>query len=181
MTYNYITTYTGKSFEFMNPKPEQIDIHDIAQALSMNCRFNGHVKKFYSVAEHSVLMARYCMAEFNSLEMAYDALMHDASEAYICDIPRPIKPHLHNYREIEQGIECALQDKFQFCPMSETIKDIDNRIVSDEAEQLFKVVPDWVKDYKKVGITVHGWKPAKARHEFLNLFALLAFGLDLTV
>lgn len=170
--YNYITTYTGKSFNFMDPKPEQIDIEDIAQALSMQCRFNGHVKRFYSVAEHCCIISDYVYAGSGDKNIAFDALMHDASEAYICDIPRPVKPHLVNYQAIEQRIEVALQKRFGFNPMYAWSKDIDNRIVADEARELFLHVPDWVKDYQVVGVQdkIQCWTPEQAKVEFLERF-----------
>ena len=172
MSYNYITTYTGKSFNFMDPQPEQIDIEDIAQALSMQCRFNGHVKRFYSVAEHCCIMHDYVSRKTSDSELAFTALMHDASEAYICDIPRPLKPHLINYQEIEQRIEEALQKRFGFNPMYAWLKDIDNRIVADEARELFLRMPDWVNDYQVVGVQdeIQCWTPKRAKEEFLVRF-----------
>jgi len=102
-----IHTYTGKMFWPMDPKPEDVCIEDIAHSLAMQCRFGGHVLDFYSVAEHSV----YCSLLVPP-EMALIALMHDAAEAYVVDVPRPIKQYLHGYTEMEALCWKAITDKF---------------------------------------------------------------------
>lgn len=84
----WIQTFTGKKFYPFNPKPEDIDIRDIAHALSNICRFTGHVKRFYSVADHCRNVAKLVPAH-----MKLQALLHDASEAYLCDLARPVKQH----------------------------------------------------------------------------------------
>src|SRR6266516_7060963 len=83
-----IITHTGKWFDVFNPKHEDVDLEDIAHSESMQCRFTGHTKQFYSVAQHSVLVSQNCPSEY-----ALAGLMHDASEAYLSDIARPIKKH----------------------------------------------------------------------------------------
>ena len=85
-----ITTYSGKPFFPMDPRPEEIRIEDIAHSLSMQCRFNGHTKWFYSVAQHCSIMAEAMMSD-GYAEYAFEALMHDAAEAYIGDLIRPVK------------------------------------------------------------------------------------------
>ena len=82
----WIQTYSGKKMDLLHPKVEDICIEDIAQALSMQCRFSGHCKKFYSVAQHSVFVSKLC----DSKDALY-GLLHDASEAYLVDIPKPLK------------------------------------------------------------------------------------------
>jgi len=86
--YNFITTYTGKKFHYLNPSLGEVDIIDIAHHLSLKCRFIGACKQFYSVAEHCVRVS-YIL----SPELQLSGLLHDATEAYIPDIPRPIKIH----------------------------------------------------------------------------------------
>lgn len=104
---NYIETYTGKEFYVLDPRPEDISIVDIAHALSMICRYTGHSNTFYSVAEHSYHISQLCSPE-NRLW----GLLHDASEAYLADIASPVKPFLHNYREMEETIMKTICDKF---------------------------------------------------------------------
>lgn len=103
----WIQVYSGKPFTFLSPGVSDIDISDIAHALSMQCRFNGHVKKFYSVAEHSVNVS-YEVPE----QYALAALLHDAAEAYIGDMVSPLKAHMPDFREVEHRIESAIYRRF---------------------------------------------------------------------
>ena len=82
-------THSGKMFDIFNPTPEDICIEDIAHALAMQCRFNGHTKEFYSVAEHSLNVARIVNHLTSDPKTVMHALMHDAHEAYLGDLPGP--------------------------------------------------------------------------------------------
>lgn len=104
---NWIETRSGKRVSVQNPQPDQFDIKDIAYALSNTCRFNGHCAGFYSVAEHSVAVALRLPRE---LRLA--GLLHDATEAYLGDIPSPIKQFLPDYKVIEERFENALNAEF---------------------------------------------------------------------
>ena len=103
-------TCSGKSYDFLDPKTEQIDLHDIAQALSMTCRYNGHSSFFYSVAEHSVLVSR--LIESYEPAYAFEALMHDAAEAYVGDVVSPLKGLLPDFQAIELLCEEVTEQKF---------------------------------------------------------------------
>lgn len=92
----WIETFTGKKFWFTNEDPAEVDIEDISHALSQMCRYTGHCKRFYSVAEHSVLVSRIT----GNLE----GLLHDASEAYLADIASPVKQLLPEYKALEERI-----------------------------------------------------------------------------
>src|SRR5262245_47792896 len=93
---DWMQTVGGTQFWPLDPRPHEFDINHIAHALGNMCRFNGHCRRFYSVAEHCVLVSRACSAA-NALW----GLLHDMSEAYIADVIRPVKPHLSNYKSIE--------------------------------------------------------------------------------
>src|SRR5690606_28894528 len=108
-TPNCIRTHSGNYIDVLNPNPDLIDINDIAHSLSMQCRFGGHTKVFYSVAQHSVECAKRVSPEF---QLA--ALLHDASEAFLLDIPSPIKHRLTNYKEIENTLMQVIAKKFSF-------------------------------------------------------------------
>lgn len=128
----WIETFTGKQFYFLNPTHDSIDIKDIAHALAYTCRYTGHSKKFYSVAEHSILVS-YLAAD------PLAGLLHDGSEAYITDIASPIKPHLGNYKELEDKIMGMLAQKYGFkYPLCEDIKDCDATQLKTEAKYLLK-------------------------------------------
>lgn len=102
----YITTFTGKKFHFLEPNDDEIDIKDIAYALANQCRFNGHVP-FFSVAEHSVAVAARLHP---SMQLA--GLLHDAAEAYLSDIPSPVKQFLPDYQAMEETVQNAIHKKF---------------------------------------------------------------------
>jgi hypothetical protein len=136
---SWIQTYTGKKFDPYNPDPEQIDLEDIAHALSNLCRFNGHCKEFYSIAQHSVLVSNYCKFE-NKLW----GLLHDASEAYISDICSPIKHKINGYQELEAGIMAAICEKFNLPKVQpKEIKQYDQILLLMEKRDLFDIDLQW--------------------------------------
>lgn len=127
-----IRTFTGKYVNVFNPSPEMFCIEDIAHALSQQPRFGGHLKKFYSVAQHSCLCADLAQPEFK-----FDALMHDAAEAYLIDVPRPIKHKLANYKEIELNLMEKLSTVFGFrWPMPDNVKKVDDMMLNIEWNSL---------------------------------------------
>ena len=150
----FIETYTGKKFYFTDPEPDMIDIRDIAHSLSLQCWFMGHVETFYSVAEHSVAVS--CIVD---TENALAALLHDAAEAYLSDIPRPIKKLLPLYQELEDSILNAIFYKFGLgqdidynSSYYQDIKDADNTQLKTEAKYLLSSQgKDWIGDYPTKG------------------------------
>jgi len=104
---SWILTRSGKHFDFADPQPDQIDIVDIAWALSNECRFAGQCIGFYSVAQHSLRASHIVQPE-----SALEALLHDASEAYCKDIPMPLKALLPDYKAIERRVDIAIRAKF---------------------------------------------------------------------
>lgn len=164
---DWIQTATGRAFWPIDPRPEDVCIEDIAHALSMLCRFGGHCLRFYSVAEHSVLLARHSAPEHKLW-----ALLHDASEAYLVDVPRPLKPFLRGYREAEDKIMLAVCARFGLGDtMPAQVKADDTSLLMDEARQNMSV-PELVWDLKapQLGIELRYWSPDRARDEFLSAF-----------
>lgn len=161
---DWIQTATGGQFWPMDPQPDEIDINDIAHALAMLCRFGGHCLRFYSVAEHSVLLSHAVPPEH-----ALWALLHDATEGYLVDMPRPIKAFLPGYKEAEAGIERAVVAHFGLSlPMPAAVKDADRRILTDEAEQNMARCPvEWSTAAVPLGVTLQFWSPEYAKAEFL--------------
>jgi len=103
-----IQLYSGRYIDLLNPKPEDIYITDIAHGLSNICRFTGHTKQFYSVAQHSV----YTVFLLEDQELALQALLHDASEAYLADISTPLKQLLPDYVKLEKQFEAVIAERF---------------------------------------------------------------------
>ena len=161
---SWSATFTNIKFYPLDPRPEEICLEDIAQGLSMSCRYSGQVKKFYSVAQHSVLICDACQ----DIEDKRYALMHDASEAYISDIPRPLKWHLPEYIAVEKKLQEVIKKKYNLQEPSWIVDFLDYNIVADEAIVLFKVVPEWAYEFELTGIKIEPWTPAKAKREFLE-------------
>ena len=109
---SYITTYTHRHFDPTDPDPELILIEDIAHALSMLCRGNGHVSSFWSVGEHCICCAKEAAGRGLSQKVILACLLHDASEAYLADITRPVKQFLPGYLEIEKRLQDTIYEKF---------------------------------------------------------------------
>ena len=107
-----IKTYTGVMFDPLNPKFELIDILDIAHALSMLCRANGHFRSFYSVGQHCINCAMEAKARGYSERVQLACLLHDASEAYLSDVTRPVKHELPKYLEIEKPLQESIWQKY---------------------------------------------------------------------
>lgn len=127
-----IRTANGIWFNAFDTDSGMIVIDDIAHALSNQCRFGGHLPKFYSVAQHSVLTS-----EIVAPEHRLAALMHDASEAYLLDIPRPIKKKLSNYAEIEYRIMNLIALKYGFeWPLNEEVKRADEAMLQKEWNEI---------------------------------------------
>lgn len=107
---DWICTYTGIKFWPLDPRPEDVCIEDIAHSLSLQCRFAGHTRWFYSVGDHSLRVSDLC------LDDPLWGLLHDAPEAYLVDLPRPIKRHSllgAEYMKIERGIMAAIAMRFR--------------------------------------------------------------------
>ena len=163
----YITTFTGKKFYIKRPSVEMLCIEDIAHALSMQCRYNGHCPYYMSVAEHSVIMS-----ELVPEEHALWGLLHDASECYIPDVPRPLKAVLTNLDAFEDKILKVVATKYGLpWPMPESVHKIDSQYVGTEARLLWKdAVPEWTKFYTPMEIELNFWTPKQAERAFIEKF-----------
>jgi uncharacterized protein len=164
---DWIQTASGHKFFPLDPWPGDVFIEDIAHALSHLCRFGGHCRRFYSVAEHSVLLARAALPEHRLW-----ALLHDAAEAYLLDLPRPIKRMFPHYQEAEQKIMRAIAVRFHLhLGVPSQVKALDRAILLDEREQNMAMTrDDWAIDAAPLGVRLQFWTPARARSEFLSIF-----------
>lgn len=175
----WIQTVSGKKFPLEKPDPAQIHIEDIAHALSLLCRFNGHCTKFYSVAEHSVHVSHEIVPE-----LALVGLLHDAAEAYLGDVPSPLKKKLSQFSEFEAKMETAIGERFGVDPAlfkDPELKRADIQLLVDEKAVLMVAEPEaWppgapaIKDTSRI----EGWGPDEAKRQFLEQFTgLRTFGM----
>ena len=147
----YITTYTGKHFNPTQPNPDLISIQDIAHALSLICRGNGHVQTFWSVGQHCICCAKEAAARGLSDRMVLACLLHDASECYMSDVPTPFKKELPEYQEQLKEIDHAM-----------LLYDLENLL----GEVQYGEIPDLQID---LDYTVRSF--AEVEDEYLTLFA----------
>jgi hypothetical protein len=134
----------------------------------MICRFGGHCSRFYSVAEHSVLIARAAAPEHKLW-----ALLHDAPESYIGDKIRPLKPYLIGFSEVEKRIMRAICVRFNLhLDQPAAVKALDRAILMDERDQVMVTPPPmpWGGDVPPLGVKLEFWSPARAKREFLSAF-----------
>ena len=177
---DWMQTYTGRQFWPLDPRPSEIDITDIAHSLGMACRYAGHVLQFYSVAEHCVLLCRWLESCGEPAEVQLAGLLHDATEAYLVDVPRPVKPHLSEYRKFETRLWYAVAARFN---ISAHVPDIvhfaDSAILADEQRQnMAPCSVQWDLPYGALDIELQFWSPARAKAEFLAEFERLTGGLQ---
>lgn len=128
-----ITTYTGKHFNPVKPDKNLICVEDIAHALSLICRGNGHVKTFFSVGQHCINCAKEAKARGLSERMILACLLHDASECYLSDVPRPFKKSLKEYNVQEKVLLDLIFEKFLGSTLTEEeqrmVKEIDDAML----------------------------------------------------
>lgn len=137
-------TFTGRQFWPLDPRVEDIDVRDIAHALALQCRFAGHCRVPYSVAEHSVRVADLLLRQTGDDSIAFAGLLHDASEAYCIDVPRPLKPWLAGYKAIERGVMYAVErwtGLFEGACESPLVKRADEVLLMTEARDLMNEAP----------------------------------------
>ena len=176
----WVQTFSGKKFDLINPSIDSVCLIDIAHALSRICRFNGHVKNFYSVAEHSVYVSN-CVPE----KYAKEALLHDAHEAYVGDVTSPMKRAMarnavkrgspvSDFATTEAGVYNAVVRRFglysntdEHC--EDRIKHADLALLATEQERFFpEMVSDWMLKIPPVNIKILGLSPVRARKMFLD-------------
>ncbi len=169
----WIETCTGIPFYPLDPRPEEISINDIAHALSLICRYNGHARYHYSVAQHSIYCSYLAMLRGHGPLVAMYALLHDAAEAYICDIPRPIKGELTGYAQIEHDLQWKIFEAFGLTPLASSerkdiahlVKTIDDDILNIEAVTLLSKA-SWARPVDnaiRIEVTLWPWQWAEIK------------------
>lgn len=164
---DWIATYAGAKFFPFDPKVEEVNFTDIGHALSNLCRFGGHCSAFYSVAQHSVLVSM-----MSPPDVALWSLVHDSSEAYLADIPSPLKklPEFEPYRRAEKRVMEVICDALNL-PHEEPkiVKLIDKRILATEARDLtFTAGFGWSMNAEPYDFHIKPWTPDHARVRFMS-------------
>lgn len=170
---NWMMTYTGQAFYPYDMRLADFCIEDIAHALSLLCRYGGHCRKFYSVAEHSVLISRMVAPEY-----AYEALMHDATEAYLVDMPRPIKMGFPQYKDMEAKIWDMIARRFGLpAELAPEVHKADGEALWHEMAALLHPVPrghEWGMGRPEPAVLkpelVTGWTWEVAEIKFLERY-----------
>jgi len=173
-----ISTFSGIRFWPLLPNPADIRIEDIAHALSKQCRFAGHSREFYSVAEHCVRVSQHCRPED-----ALWGLLHDASEAYLSDVPAPLKelPEFEAYRAAERSLQGTIALRFGL-PIEQprSITEADRAVLGIEIRDLLRPLggrqPGTTPQETKLAIT-NPWQPRIAKARFLSRFRELCWKL----
>lgn len=183
----WMQTYSGRKFYPLAPRAEDVELADVAHGLAMVCRYGGHARQFYSVAEHCVLVSEFVEMHARNAgkpddevrRLAQLALMHDSAEAYIGDMIRPLKhqPEMAEFRRAEAAIEIAVAEAFhlRWTPDAhEIIKRIDNQILVDEISYLMSdpelYVRDWLQGLSPLGARFRCMPPAEAQGAFMSRY-----------
>jgi 5'-deoxynucleotidase YfbR-like HD superfamily hydrolase len=173
----WIETFTGKKFYLLEPRIEDIDVLDIAHSLALQCRWTGHCKYHYSIAQHSW----YC-SFIGPENEAFHRLNHDDSEAFISDLSRPLKHYTsagEAYRAVEEPLQSLIYNRFGLSSIEpSSVKIADNQMLYAEKRQLMGLVPwdtDWTdgsgsENLGTADVLIEQWSPAHAEDMFLQRF-----------
>ena len=170
----YITTYTGLHFNPADPSPDLIRIEDIAHALSLLCRGNGHVQSFWSVGQHCIVCAKEAAARKLPDRIVLACLLHDASECYLSDVPRPIKQTLPDYQKTEDRLLSVIYEKFLGADLNgeeeRALKEIDDAMLWYDLEDLLNEHQEGEAPEIHIDLT-HKVRPfADVEKEYLEMF-----------
>lgn len=174
---------SGLCFDFSDPRPEMVRLDDIATALSRTCRFAGHGREFYSVAEHSVHCAVLALMYWEREDIARAVLLHDAAEAYVGDVAKPLKIMLgDSYADIERNVEYAIETKYGIAgDLHGKIKQVDLELLKAEKQALFPDDPhEWLgfSEIRSVDIDFIFACPTESKRLFLDVANRLGLASD---
>jgi len=172
----YLQTVSGRFVNPFDPDLDQLDAGDIARALANVCRFGGHARSFYSVAQHSVIVSELVEARGGDAEDAFAALMHDATEAYLGDMPHPIKhrsPLGAAFKAAEAHLEAAIRDRFGIRADVPEIKRADRALLATERRAFSAASWHWpeLDGVEPLDLHLEAWPPDEAARAFAARFA----------
>jgi 5'-deoxynucleotidase YfbR-like HD superfamily hydrolase len=170
---DWVQTRTGKQFWPLDVRPGDVSIQDVAGALAKMCRFAGHSTVFYSVGQHCVLGSHAIEARGGSKRQALAFLLHDASEAYVVDVPRPLKrlPAMAGYRSIEDEVQKAIGQIFGVNLDDPLVHEIDNVMLATEYRDLVVHGPEWsLAKVKPLEIPITPWTWEESEKRYLERF-----------
>jgi 5'-deoxynucleotidase YfbR-like HD superfamily hydrolase len=195
---DWFCTRSGKRFYVFDPRAEDVCIEDIAHALSNICRFGGHPSSFYSVAQHSVLVARWLSDQGHPKDVVFWGLMHDSAEAFVGDMIWPMKrsEELSNFAVVEHRVMLVIAERFGMAmPEPTAVKQADLVLLATEKRDLMApsserragVGPEvtaarhagrlpWSTDVSPMEERIVPLSPLEARAEFHDYFARLTGG-----
>src|SRR5215211_56941 len=174
----YLQTVSGRWVNPFDPDPQQLDAGDIARALANQCRFGGHSRVFYSVAQHSVIVSRLVEERGGDVEDVFAALMHDATEAYLGDMPHPLKhrsPLGAEFKAAEDHLEQAIRARFRIKPDVPEIKRADRALLATERRAFSAETWHWpeLEGVEPLALELTAWSPDEAARAFAERYAEL--------
>ena len=172
----FIQTLSGRRVNPLDAAPEDIDPADIARALAHICRFGGHSKAFYSVAQHSAIVCDLLEERGATPDELMAALLHDASEAYLGDLPHPIKHRSElgaAFKAAEKQLEAVIVERFSLPDVAARIKPLDRALLATERATFSEVTWHWpeLDGAEELDLEIEPWSPERAHEEFTRRYA----------
>ena len=174
----YLQTVSGRWVNPFDPDPSQLDAADIGPALANQCRFGGHSRVFYSVAQHSVIVSQLVEQRGGDTEDVFAALMHDATEAYLGDMPHPLKHRSTlgaSFRSAEDHLEQVIRDRFRIKAHVPEIKLVDRALLATERRAFSAENWHWpeLEGVEPLDLELTAWSPDEAAQAFAQRYSEL--------
>jgi 5'-deoxynucleotidase YfbR-like HD superfamily hydrolase len=171
----FIQTLSGRRVNPLDAAPEDIDPGDIARALANTCRFGGHSRAFYSVAQHSAIVCDLLEERGATPDELMAALLHDAAEAYLGDLPHPLKHRSElgaQFRAAEKRLEAVIDARFALPDASARVKPLDRALLATERRTFSEVTWYWpeLDGAEELDLEIEPWPPDRAQHEFTRRY-----------
>ena len=165
-----VETYTGRSFDLFDPGPGDVHLPDIAAGLAHTCRLDGHCQTFYSVAHHSLHVSRELAGAGAGSRLALLGLLHDGGEAYVGDVPRPLKTNVEAIERVETDVLEAVWTALDVAPPTDAewsrVMAADDRLLAYEADTLLEDA-SWAGESADLDYELHSAAPERIREQFL--------------